>query len=190
MKYEIKGRVLAVGETKTYGQNGFEKREVVVDCAPPQARWNNPLPFTLSKERCALGDDIAEGDEVSITFALNGRAWDGPNGTRYFIDLSVLAIEKAGGEGTGDGDATPYAKDAMGAWAAWCKHRDAKDAAGFTALLAQVRPAVADVAKKAGKKFSQVAQADDWEAIIAAITGAGAAQEPEPDMNDPDNLPF
>ena len=186
MKYEIKGRVLSVGETKTYGNNGFEKREIVVDCAPPQARWNNPIPFTLSKERCSIGDGIAEGDEVSITFAVNGRAWEGPNGTRYFIDLNVLALEKAGGEG-GDAGET-FTPDAKGAWSAWCRFRDEKDAAGFTAMLSQVRPKVAEVAKKAGKKFSQVAQADDWTAIIAAITGAGAGDAPAED--DPDNLPF
>ncbi len=191
MKYEIKGRVLAVGETKAYGNNGFEKREIVVDCAPPQARWNNPLPFTLSKERCALGDGIAVDDEVTIQFALNGREWNGPNGVRYFIDLSVLSITKDGGEGAGDAGGDAFTNDAKGAWAAWCKHRDEKDAAGFTALLAQVRPVVADVAKKSGKKFSQVAQADDWAAIIATITGAGAANAGEgPADDDPDNLPF
>ena len=31
MKYEATGKVLAVGETKAYGNNGYEKREVIVD---------------------------------------------------------------------------------------------------------------------------------------------------------------
>ena len=30
MKYEATGKVLVVGETKSYGNNGYEKREVVV----------------------------------------------------------------------------------------------------------------------------------------------------------------
>ena len=94
MKYEATGKVLVVGETKSYGNNGYEKREVVVDVAPPQARWNNPLPFTLSKEKCAWADGIAVDDEVRVVFAINGRAWDGPNGTRYFTDLTVLELER------------------------------------------------------------------------------------------------
>lgn len=188
MKYEIKGRVLAVGETKAYGNNGFEKREIVVDCAPPQARWNNPLPFVLSKERCALGDGIAVDDEVTIQFALNGREWNGPNGVRYFIDLSVLSITKDGGEGAGDGTdgGETYAHTAQGAWSAWCKLRDAKDAKGFATFIGQTCPTVASTAKAKGMKFSQVANEEDWAHIIDALTGANA----EPAADDPDNLPF
>lgn len=187
MKYEIKGRVLAVGETKAYGNNGFEKREVIVDCAPPQARWNNPLPFTLSKERCALGDGIAEGDEVTIQFALNGREWNGPNGVRYFIDLSVLSLEKVGGgaDGGESGDEA-YPHTAQGAWAAWCKLRDANDAKGFATFIGQTCPTVASTAKAKGMKFSQVANEEDWAHIIDALTGANA----EPAADDPSDLPF
>ena len=188
MKYEIKGRVLAVGETKAYGNNGFEKREIVVDCAPPQARWNNPLPFTLSKERCALGDGIAVDDEVRVVFAINGRAWDGPNGTRYFTDLTVLELEKVSGTSVGvtvSADAYPHT--AQGAWAAWCKTRDAKDAAGFAAFIGETCPVVASTAKAKGMKFSQVANEEDWARIIDALTGAGADETP---ADDPSDLPF
>ena len=187
MKYEIKGRVLAVGETKAYGNNGYEKREVIVDCAPPQARWNNPLPFTLSKERCALGDGIAEGDEVTIQFALNGREWNGPNGVRYFIDLSVLSLEKVGGGADGGEDGgEAYPHTAQGAWAAWCKLRDANDAKGFATFIADICPTVASTAKAKGMKFSAVANEEDWAHIIDALTGANA----EPAADDPSDLPF
>ena len=190
MKYEAQGKVLAVGETKAYGNNGYEKREVIVDVAPPQARWNNPLPFTLSKEKCALGDGLTEGDEVSVTFAINGRAWDGPNGTRYFTDLTVIALEKIGGSAAGDnadGAGETYPHTAQGAWAAWCKLRDPKDAKGFAAFIGDVCPTVAKVAKGKGMKFSQVANEEDWAHVIDALTGANAAEAP---ADDPDNLPL
>ena len=184
MKYEIKGRVLAVGETKAYGNNGFEKREIVVDCAPPQARWNNPLPFTLSKERCAIGDGLAVDDEVTIQFAPNGREWNGPNGTRYFIDLTVLSLEKVGGGAAGGEEAYPHT--AQGAWAAWCKLRDPKDAKGFAAYIGQVCPIVESTAKAKGVKFSAVADEEDWARIIDALKGANE----DPAAGDPDDLPF
>lgn len=188
MKYEATGKVLAVGETKAYGNNGYEKREVIVDVAPPQARWNNPLPFVLSKEKCALGDGLAIDDEVRITFAINGRAWDGPNGTRYFTDLSVLSLEKVGGGAAdgGDGGDEGYPHTAQGAWAAWCKLRDANDAKGFATFIGQTCPTVASTAKAKGMKFSAVANEEDWAHIIAVLTGANA----EPAADDPDNLPF
>ena len=188
MKYEATGKVLAVGEIKAYGNNGYEKREVIVDVAPPQARWNNPLPFVLSKEKCALGDDLAIDDEVRITFAINGRAWDGPNGTRYFTDLSVLSLEKVGGTSVGvTVDAEAYPHTAQGAWAAWCKTRDDKDAAGFTTFIGETCPVVASTAKAKGMKFSQVANEEDWARIIDALTGAGADETP---ADDPSDLPF
>ena len=189
MKYEATGKVLAVGETKAYGNNGYEKREVIVDVAPPQARWNNPLPFTLSKEKCALGDGLAEGDEVAVTFAINGRAWDGPNGTRYFTDLTVIEIHKVGGSASGGDNADggeAYPHTAQGAWAAWCKTRDPKDATGFAAFIGDVCPTVAKTAKAKGMKFSQVANEEDWACIIGALTGGPS----EPAVDDPDNLPF
>lgn len=186
MKYEATGKVLAVGETKAYGNNGYEKREVIVDVAPPQARWNNPLPFVLSKEKCALGDGLAIDDEVRITFAINGRAWDGPNGTRYFTDLSVLSLEKVGGASV-DGGEEAYPNTAQGAWAAWCKSRDANDAAGFAAFIGRICPTVASTAKAKGMKFSQVANEEDWSRIIYALTDAPA----EPAADDPDaGFPF
>lgn len=187
MKYEATGKVLVVGETKSYGNNGYEKREVVVDVAPPQARWNNPLPFTLSKEKCAWADGIAVDDEVRVVFAINGRAWDGPNGTRYFTDLTVLELEKVGSAANADGAGETYPHTAQGAWAAWCKTRDAKDAAGFAAFIGETCPVVASTAKAKGMKFSQVANEEDWARIIDALTGAGADETP---ADDPDNLPF
>lgn len=188
MKYEATGKVLVVGETKSYGNNGYEKREVVVDVAPQQARWNNPLPFTLSKEKCAWADGIAVDDEVRVVFAINGRAWDGPNGTRYFTDLTVLELEKVGSTSVGvtvSSDAYPHT--AQGAWAAWCKTRDAKDVAGFAAFIGETCPVVASTAKAKGMKFSQIANEEDWVRIIDALTGAGADKTP---ADDPSDLPF
>ena len=40
------------------------------------------------------------GDAVKIQFTIDGRKWDGPNGVRYFTDLTGWKIEVLGGDGT------------------------------------------------------------------------------------------
>lgn len=99
--YEYKGVVELIGETKAFGQNGFTKRDLVVgnDVDSPN-KYPNPVLFTFKKERCALCDTVQKGDRVMIHFSIDGRRWDGPNGTRYFTDLTGLKLEKINGDGT------------------------------------------------------------------------------------------
>ena len=86
-----------------------------------------------------------------------------------------------------DGAGETYPHTAQGAWAAWCKTRDAKDAAGFATFIGETCPVVASTAKAKGMKFSQVANEEDWARIIDALTAACADQVA---ADDPSDLPF
>ena len=188
-KFEMTGEVKAIGEEQVF-PSGFTKRTIVVDCSEPQAKYGNPIPFDLKKERCALGDTISVGDKVRVGFTVDGRQWDNPDGsgTRYFINLTAWDIEKVGSTSVGvtvSADAYPHT--AQGAWTAWCKTRDAKDAAGFATFIGETCPVVASTAKAKGMKFSQVANEEDWARIIDALTGDGADETP---ADDPSDLPF
>ena len=99
--FEYKGVVEMKGETKAFGQNGFTKRELVVGNPPDSpSMYPNPVLFTFKKDRCALLDPVKVGDPVKIQFTIDGRKWDGPNGVRYFTDLTGWKIDVLNGDGT------------------------------------------------------------------------------------------
>jgi hypothetical protein len=56
--------------------------------------------FTFKKDRCSLVDAVKKGDRVKVQFTIDGRRWDGPNGTRYFTDLTGWKIDVLNADGT------------------------------------------------------------------------------------------
>lgn len=83
----ISGKIIAVGETKTFA-SGFTVREAVVDNG---GQWPNPVPVRFTKERTALLDSVKPGDAVTVEYRLSGREYNG----RYFSDVQGLRIHAA-----------------------------------------------------------------------------------------------
>lgn len=101
VSYEYKGVVEVIGETKAFGTNGFTKRDVVLGNPPDvPSNYPNPVLFTFKKDRCALLDAVKVGDLVKIQFTIDGRRWEGPNGIRYFTDLTGWKIEQLNADGS------------------------------------------------------------------------------------------
>ena len=99
--YEYKGVVEEIGETKSFGASGFTKREVIVgNDVDSMNKYPNPVLFTFKKDKCALLDTVKKGDRVNIRFTIDGRRWDGPKGTQYFVDLTGLKIEVLNADGS------------------------------------------------------------------------------------------
>ncbi len=99
--YDYTGVVEVIGETKAFGTNGFTKRELVVgNDVDSQNKYPNPVLFTFKKDRCSLVDAVKKGDRVKVQFTIDGRRWDGPNGTRYFTDLTGWKIDVLNADGT------------------------------------------------------------------------------------------
>ena len=51
----------------------------------------------------AVGKNVCgfkKGDRVNIRFSIDGRRWDGPNGVRYFTDLTGWKIDVINADGT------------------------------------------------------------------------------------------
>ncbi len=98
--YDYTGVVEVIGDVQTF-QSGFTKRDVVVgNDVDSQNKYPNPVLFTFKKDRCTLVDAVKKGDRVKIQFTIDGRRWDGPNGTRYFTDLTGWKIEVLNADGT------------------------------------------------------------------------------------------
>ncbi len=90
---KFRGVVHVVEESKTYGQNGFRKRLVVLE--QKSARFSNYVPFEFTADRCELADQLHEGDEVEIVYRLNGRKWqkDSRSEMKYFLNAEAMSFE-------------------------------------------------------------------------------------------------
>ncbi len=102
----VRGKVHVVEETKSYGQNGFRKRMVVVE--QDKGRFVNYIPVEFTHEGCDSLDDLNVGDEVEIPYRLNGRKWqrDPQSEVKFFLNaegLSFNVLKDGGGDGGGGG---------------------------------------------------------------------------------------
>ena len=92
--FDYTGVVEEVGQTQSFGSNGFTKREVIVgNDIDSTSRYPNPVKFTFKKDNTSLLDGISKGQRVKIHFAIDGRRWESPKGVQYFVDLTGLKIE-------------------------------------------------------------------------------------------------
>lgn len=164
MDYKIRGKVVSVGETKEFGSNGFRKREVVVDTTKNEA-YPSPVPVTLKKDDCAMAATLNVGDVISVEGFIEGRKWDGPNGTRYFVDIvakSVIVEERAAapaGGGVRDWDTL----------VAFAKERGMGDADALKKICREYT-------EKRGLSYSKMT-AKDWTALSGAVIDAIKAEE-------------
>lgn len=90
MSYEINGVVKLVPDAQTFG-SGFTKREVVVTVA--DGKYPQDINLEFIQDKVGLLDDVRIGDEVSITFDIRGKEYNG----RYFNNLVGWKLEVAGG---------------------------------------------------------------------------------------------
>ena len=99
--FDYTGVVEEVGQTQSFGTSGFTKRELIVgNDIDSNSRYPNPVKFTFKKDNCSLVDGVQKGQRVKIRFAIDGRRWDGPRGTQYFVDLTALKIDVMNADGT------------------------------------------------------------------------------------------
>lgn len=134
---EIRGRIHLIGET-TQVTATFKKREIVllIDGQYPQY----PL-FEFGQDRCTLLDSFQVGQDVELSFSINGRASTNAQGqTKYFNSLNAYMIKAIGSGGATAAATAPPATQApsedpmMASWkAASLKYTDTQRASlGYT----------------------------------------------------------
>lgn len=94
--YEMSGKVKVLFEPMTFA-SGFMKREFVVTMADD---YPQDIKFACVKDKCALLDAVAVGDEVNVKFSIRGNLFK----DRYFVDLQAFRIDKTAGSETPDSD--------------------------------------------------------------------------------------
>ena len=97
---EVTGKIKKIDETKTYGSNGFRKREVVLTT---EEQYPQFLLIEFVQDKCDLLNSFNVGEDVKISINLRGREWQNPQGEiKYFNSIQGWRIEKmqAGGPDT------------------------------------------------------------------------------------------
>lgn len=100
MSYVMKGKVKVVGSTVAISEK-FSKREFVV--VDDTNMYPQDIQFQLTQDKCDLIDSLVIGDEVEVSFNLNGREWVNPKGeSKFFNTLDVWKISKIGSNAVKD----------------------------------------------------------------------------------------
>lgn len=88
---EVQGKVKMVGETQTFGTNGFRKREIVVTT---EEQYPQHIMVEFVQDKCDLLNNVSVGQPVKIGINLRGREWVNPQGeTKYFNSIQGWRIE-------------------------------------------------------------------------------------------------
>jgi len=186
--HEQKGVVVALAETKVF-DSGFQKREVIVDLSD-NPQYQSPVPFTFKKDRVNLLTPVKVGDQVTVKFSVDGRKWDGPNGTKYFTDLTGWGITvnvQSAAPGSPAAVTTAKSADVIKVWS--IKHGCTLEEATTDWNTASSELTKCWKTIFPGKRRNQLTP-EDLAAIVNAITGAQADAESAPDAEDPTDFPF
>ena len=91
---EIQGKVKMIGETQTFGSNGFRKREIVVTT---EEQYPQHIMVEFIQDKTELLNNYQVGQNVKISINLRGREWVNPQGeTKYFNSIQGWRIESLG----------------------------------------------------------------------------------------------
>jgi single-strand DNA-binding protein len=90
--YEFTGTVKKIFPEQTFS-SGFAKREIVV--TSKEDRYPQDVVFEFIKEKMDEWNGVKEGEEVTVSFDLRGREYNG----RYFVNLGGWRVRKGDAKG-------------------------------------------------------------------------------------------
>jgi hypothetical protein len=110
---KVRGKVHLIEETKSFGAKGFRKRLVVLE--QENGRFPNYIPIEFTREGCDSIDDLSLGDEIEVSYVLNGRKWqkDSQSETKYFLSAEAVSFKKIG-EGKPSSGSKPSSGGSLG----------------------------------------------------------------------------
>ena len=88
---EIQGRIKQIFPSQMIGQNGFEKRDLVI---VTEENYPQTIIIQFTQQRCDLLDSLQVGQNVKVYINIRGREWVNPQGdTKYFNTIEGWKIE-------------------------------------------------------------------------------------------------
>lgn len=86
----VKGKVHKILPIETF-ESGFQKRSLVIETAD---QYPQKVIIEFLKDKISLLENLKEGNEVEVSYNLNGREWISPQGeTKYFNSITGWRIE-------------------------------------------------------------------------------------------------
>ena len=88
---EVQGKVKMIGETQTFGSNGFRKRELVITT---EEQYPQHIMIEFVQDKSDLLNNYAVAQDVKVSINLRGREWTNPQGeVKYFNSIQGWRIE-------------------------------------------------------------------------------------------------
>ena len=89
---EILGKIKLIGDVKTFGDNGFRKRELVVTT---DEQYPQTISIEFVQDKTDLLNSFEVGQNVKVNINLRGREWENPQTKeiKYFNSIQGWRIE-------------------------------------------------------------------------------------------------
>jgi len=88
---ELQGKIKLIEETKTYGNNGFRKRGMVITT---EEQYPQQIMIEFVQDKTDLLNSYQVGMNVKVSINVGGREWVNPQGeTKYFNSITGWRIE-------------------------------------------------------------------------------------------------
>ena len=88
---EIQGRIKQIFPSQIIGQNGFEKRDLVI---VTEEQYPQTIIIQFTQQRCDLLNNLQVGQNVKVYINIRGREWTNPQGEiKYFNTIEGWKIE-------------------------------------------------------------------------------------------------
>ncbi|MCB0465072.1 MAG: DUF3127 domain-containing protein [Aequorivita sp.] len=101
---ELQGKIKMIDETKTYGNNGFRKREMVITT---EEQYPQHILIEFVQDKTDLLNNYKVGQDVKVSINVRGREWVNPQGeTKYFNSIQGWRVENLS-QATGSADMPP-----------------------------------------------------------------------------------
>jgi hypothetical protein len=101
---ELQGKIKMIDETKTYGNNGFRKRELVITT---EEQYPQHILIEFVQDKTDLLNNYKVGQDVKVSINVRGREWVNPQGeTKYFNSIQGWRVENVS-QAAGSGEMPP-----------------------------------------------------------------------------------
>jgi hypothetical protein len=88
---EVQGKIKLIDETKSFGTNGFRKRELVITT---EEQYPQHIMIEFVQDKTELLNNFQVGQNVKVSINLRGREWTNPQGeVKYFNSIQGWRVE-------------------------------------------------------------------------------------------------